>query len=86
MSNFSKYKFFSLDSNRTCVANTGISAVIDSYGRVIGRLGLNEQGVVDTGLPRGLSVLTLYYRFGDWPILIIVALSFLLIVFQRRSL
>ena len=67
-------------------ANTGISAATDSYGRVIGRLGLNEQGVVDTGLPRGLSVLTLYSRFGDWPILIIAALCFLSMIFRRRSL
>ena len=67
-------------------ANTGISAATDSYGRVTGRLGLNEQGVVDTGLPRRLSVLTLYSRFGDWPILIIAALSFLSMIFRRRSL
>ncbi|MFO0389605.1 MAG: apolipoprotein N-acyltransferase [Alphaproteobacteria bacterium] len=33
------------------VANTGISAVIDSYGRVIQRLELEQGGVIDTGLP-----------------------------------
>ena len=32
-------------------ANNGISAVIDSYGRVRNALGLGEQGVVDAPLP-----------------------------------
>jgi apolipoprotein N-acyltransferase len=32
-------------------ANTGMSAVIDPYGRIIGRLGLNLEGVLDTALP-----------------------------------
>ena len=28
-------------------ANTGISAIIDPYGRVLGELGLKKEGVVD---------------------------------------
>jgi apolipoprotein N-acyltransferase len=32
-------------------ANTGMSAVIDPYGRVLGRLSLNVEGVLDTALP-----------------------------------
>lgn len=32
-------------------ANTGMSAVIDPYGRLIARLGLNVEGVLDAALP-----------------------------------
>jgi len=46
------------------VANTGISAVIDSYGRIRGRLPLGERGVLDANLPGALAA-TVYSRFGD---------------------
>jgi apolipoprotein N-acyltransferase len=36
-------------------ANTGISAVIDPYGRVVASLPLDSQGVLDAGLPRPLA-------------------------------
>ena len=35
-------------------ANTGISAIIDPYGRVLGELGLKQEGVVDGLLPEAL--------------------------------
>ena len=35
-------------------ANTGISAIIDPYGRVLGELGLKKEGVVDGVLPEAL--------------------------------
>jgi len=44
--------------------NTGISAIIDPYGRVTGSLGLNTQGVLDGSLPESLPM-TLYARLGD---------------------
>ncbi len=58
-------------------ANTGISAAIDPYGRIISRLGLEKAGVIDTTLPRALSP-TPYARFGDAMfalLLIVVALA-----------
>lgn len=46
-------------------ANTGISAVVDSYGRVVARLGLDRAGVLDSALPVAASQRTLYSRFGN---------------------
>lgn len=58
-------------------AGTGISAVIDPYGRVVSSLGLNEQGVIDSGLPRPLDGTTPYARFGDlfFALLVILGLA-----------
>ena len=50
-------------------ANNGISAVIDSYGRIGAKLGLGDTGVVDANLPASLT-LTLYARFGDLTLLV----------------
>ncbi|HXV23394.1 MAG TPA: apolipoprotein N-acyltransferase [Alphaproteobacteria bacterium] len=46
------------------VANTGISGVVDPYGRVLAELELGSEGVIDTSLPRALTP-TPYARFGD---------------------
>ena len=46
------------------VANNGISAVIDPYGRVPQQLDLNVRGVLDSSVPVA-GPLTLYARFGD---------------------
>jgi apolipoprotein N-acyltransferase len=51
-------------------ANNGISGVIDAYGRIVGRLGLDDVGVVDAALPAGLAEPPLYARAGDWLLLI----------------
>ncbi len=55
-------------------ANTGISAVIDSYGRVVASLGLGSEGIIDSPLPQALSGSTVYGRFGDF---ILLAMLFL---------
>ena len=46
-------------------ANTGISAVVDPYGRVVARLGLDRAGVLNSTLPIGVKERTLYSRFGN---------------------
>ncbi len=45
-------------------ANSGISAIVDAYGRVVERLGLDVVGVVDGNIPEP-AALTPYARFGD---------------------
>lgn len=54
-------------------ANTGISGVVDSYGRVVGRLALGTRGVLDVDLPAALPMPTLYAQTGNWPILAFAA-------------
>lgn len=47
------------------VANNGITAIVDSYGRVRASLGLGREGVVDGELPTALPAPPPYGRFGD---------------------
>jgi apolipoprotein N-acyltransferase len=54
-------------------ANTGISAMVDPYGRVVASLGLGETGFVDADLP-GCLPSTLYVRLGDLFVFIAIAL------------
>jgi apolipoprotein N-acyltransferase len=54
-------------------ANNGISGVIDGYGRVRARLGLDYVGVLDEPLPRALAP-TLYEQFRDGAALTIALL------------
>jgi apolipoprotein N-acyltransferase len=63
-------------------ANTGISAVIDPSGRIVARLGLGIEGVLDAGLPTALPP-TVYARLREIPIVVIAAIA-LLIVIRRR--
>ena len=58
------------------VANTGISGVIDSYGRVGVKTKLNEEIAVESGLPVALSELTWFSRHRNTTILIIVFVMF----------
>ena len=63
-------------------ANTGISAVVDPSGRIVARLGLGIEGVLDANLPAALPP-TIYARLRDIPAAVIVAAA-LLLVFRRR--
>ncbi len=63
-------------------ANTGISAVIDPSGRIVARLGLGIEGVLDSTLPSALPP-TLYARLRDIPAAFLVAAA-LLFIFRRR--
>ena len=54
-------------------ANTGISAVVDAYGRVVASLGLGRAGVIDAPLPAAIPE-TFYGRFGDLTLIVLLVL------------
>lgn len=56
-------------------ANTGISVVTDALGRVLERLGLGEQGVIDTRLPPPLARATLFRSHGNVPLGLLFVLT-----------
>lgn len=61
-------------------ANTGISGMIDAYGRVTAVLELGKKGVVDAGLPRRTEKTTFYGKYGN-RIPLAMAVFFLLLSF-----
>lgn len=65
-------------------ANNGISAVIDPYGRIVAKLGLNEVGIVDSKLPEPADTHTVYAQYGLLPLYGISALLMLYILASLR--
>jgi apolipoprotein N-acyltransferase len=60
-------------------ANTGISAIIDPYGRVLGELGLKKEGVVDGLLPEALpnTRFVMWERWIEIAVLVFALLGWL---------
>jgi apolipoprotein N-acyltransferase len=63
-------------------ANTGISAVVDPFGRILEQLPLGTEGVIDAGLPERLEP-TLYLRGGDILVKVLFGLALLFVVRRR---
>lgn len=56
-----------IEEGLTIVRSTGsgISAVINRYGKIIDDLGLNKEGLLDVSLPQKLTTPTIYNSFGN---------------------
>jgi len=65
------------------VANTGISAMIDGYGRIEAQLGMEKTGVIDHNLPPPLAP-TPFARFGDWAFLTLLLILALPVAYLAR--
>lgn len=59
------------------VANTGASAIIDAYGRILQSLPLGEEGVIDGRLPREAAP-TVFAAFGAMAFAVLLALATML--------
>ncbi len=58
------------------VANTGISGVVDAYGRIKARLGLGREGIVDATLPAAIASPTPFAQWGNTIVWIAVIAVF----------
>lgn len=65
-------------------ANTGISAMVDPYGRIVSMLPLNTAGFLDAPLPRPLNA-TLYSRVGDWPAIAFAFFGLIALALRGRT-
>lgn len=63
------------------VANTGMSAVFDAFGRAKALSGLNEESVIDVALPPQLRVSSWYSRHGEFTLIII---CYILLIYAFR--
>ncbi len=70
-------------------ANTGISGIVDAYGRIEVRMGLGQRGFLDGDLPRALPQPTYFVRSGEralWLIFIALATpTFFRIVLTKKT-
>lgn len=66
------------------VANTGVSAVIDAHGRIMGAIPQGVAGRLDLALP-GARPATPYWKTGDVPVLLSLILMLFTAVWLGRS-
>lgn len=62
------------------VANNGISAIVDPWGRIVQSLALNQRGVIDGLLPKPLQEITVFGRYGNKPFVVFVMVLIIMLI------
>ena len=65
-------------------ANTGISAIIDPYGRIIDKIGLGKKGSIFSPLPKK-TLETYYSKVGDFLFFGVLILTLLIMIFLKKK-
>jgi len=66
-------------------AVTGITAVVDAYGRITAMFPLGEMGVLDARLPKPLPTSTIYAKYGDIMVLLGLIAAVSLVPMRKRK-
>ncbi len=66
------------------VANTGITAFVDPFGRVVDKINLNQSGIIDVNLIKNLAP-TVYEKYRYWPLMLLVLAVVLFLNFSPKS-
>jgi apolipoprotein N-acyltransferase len=67
------------------VAGTGISAVVDPYGRIVASIPLAQSGIVDVGLPATSELATVFGLVGNiLPVMLIIGVGLVVFFLSRR--
>ena len=65
-------------------ANTGISAIIDPYGRIIDKIELGKKGSIFSPLPKK-TLETYYSKVGDFLFFGVLILTLLIMIFLKKK-
>lgn len=66
------------------VANTGITAFVDPFGRVVQKINLNQSGIIDVNLIKNLAP-TIYEKYRCLPLMLLVLAAVLFLTFSPKS-
>jgi len=64
-------------------ANTGISAIVDPFGRIMNELPLGVEGIIDASLPVAEPI-TLYRKVGRFSLTATLAICLMFLTVRRR--
>lgn len=64
-------------------ANTGVSGIIDAYGRTVAKIEINDKGALSYFVPSSVPRKTFYSRYGDAVFLLIAGMFFVASVTKR---
>ena len=67
------------------VSNNGLSAVVDTQGKILSTLPINTADVDVVSVPKMQGEATPYVRVGVWPVLMVVILLFGFALWRREG-